>query len=144
MIAHPVSVQLQAVLSKLLLFSFQRLGSNTSYMQAAAATAAMRAYSPRRPASPTSKWQSQSPGMEPELPLEKQMKALHVQEGWQQQRQDKEKVLQRYEQAEQQWPYSPTRQGHMRVPLSTPQHANRPSAAAWDIPAVHAGARQVA
>ena len=106
--------------------------------------AAARAYSPRRPASPVSKWQSQSPNTQPELHLEKQMKAMHMQEGLQQQKQDKERLLQQYDKAEQQWPYSLTGQGHMRVPLSPSKHVTSPSTAAWDIPAVHSGARHVA
>ena len=106
--------------------------------------AAARAYSPKKPASPASKWQSQSPNTELELPVEKQMKAMHMQEGLQQQKQDKERVLQQYDKAEQQWPYSPTGQGHMRVPLSPSKHVKSASTAAWDIPAVYSGAHHVA
>ncbi len=96
--------------------------------------------SPRRPVSPASKWQCKSTSLEPELQIEKQTRVRDLQQGWQQQMRDKDQALQEYEQAEKQWPYSPLRQSHMRVALTPPKHAGRPSAAAWDISAKHQGA----
>lgn len=91
--------------------------------------------SPKRPASPASTWRSKTAVLEPELQIEKQTRAQNLQHGWQQQTLDKDRAMQQYEQAEKQWPYSPSRQGHMRVALSPPRHAASPSVAAWGIPA---------
>ncbi|DBA65927.1 hypothetical protein WJX79_009404 [Trebouxia sp. C0005] len=93
--------------------------------------------STRRPSSPASIWQCNSARLEPELQIEKQARAHDLQQGWQQQMQEKDKILHDHEQAEKQWPHSPPRQSHMRVANTPPKHAGHASAAAWDIPAVH-------
>ena len=107
-----------------------------------AVTAGSRAGSTRRSASPAAKWHCKAASLEPELQVEKQTRALNLQQGWQQQMQDKDRALQQYEQAEKSWPYSPTGQGHMRVALTPPRHAAGPSAA-WDIPAARPGFARV-
>lgn len=89
-------------------------------------------------------WHSKTAALEPELQVEKQNRALNLQQGWQQQAQEKDRAMQQYEQAEKQWPYSPSRQGHMRVALSPPRHAASPSAPAWDIPVSRPGTARVA
>ncbi|DBA96762.1 TPA: hypothetical protein ACH3X1_015600 [Trebouxia sp. C0004] len=91
----------------------------------------------RRPASPASIWQCNSARLEPELQIEKEARTHDLQQGWQQQMQEKDKILHDHEQAEKQWPHSPPRQSHMRVAITPPKHAGHASAAAWDIPAVH-------
>ena len=108
------------------------------------AVAALHPCSPRRPASPASRLHSKAAILEPELQVEKQTRVRNLQQGWQQQTQDKERAMQQYEQAEKQWPYSPSRQGHMRVALSPTRRAASPSAAAWDIPAMRPGTAGVA
>ena len=98
----------------------------------------------KRPASPASKWQCDSSCLEPQLHIEKQTRAHDMQQGWQQQMQDRDRALDEYKQAEKRWPCSPPRQSHMRVALTPPKHAGHGAAAAWDIPAVHHRAHGVA
>ncbi|DBA93736.1 hypothetical protein WJX82_001647 [Trebouxia sp. C0006] len=116
-----------------------------SPQQTAQVLTASRPDSPaRRPASPISTWQCNSARLEPELQIEKQARAHDLQQSWQQQIQEKDKILHDHEQAEKQWPHSPPRQSHMRVAIKPPKHAGHASAAAWDIPAVHQRTHSIA
>ena len=82
--------------------------------------------------------------LDSELQVEKQTRAHNLQQGWQQQKQDKDAALLQYHQAEKQWPYSPPRQGHMRVALTPPKHAAASASATWNIPAARPGTARVA
>lgn len=71
---------------------------------------------------------------QPELQIAKQATAKELQDGWQQQIHDKADHLRQYEQAEEAWPYSPSKHAHARVALTPPKYAAQSTVSAWGGP----------